>query len=257
MFTKCGEKWRRRYLDKDRTPTSVAAMRGRAIHSAAEFNFVQKINSREDLPEREVVAYAVNEFDEARKGQFSLSADEREEGAAKVIGRATDEVVTQTEAHIRYQAPDYQPIEVEHEFSIPIAEDVDLVGKIDVVAESETRRDHIVDFKSSGRAKSQTEIVTSPQLTVYSAAWARHTGELPTCGFDQLVSRSKGIERIRVDTTRGARDFAALEARINAMLGAIRAGVFLPADPVSDWWCSGKWCPYHSTCPYAQASNER
>ena len=50
MFQRCGEQWRRRYLDEEVFPPGIAARVGSGVHKAAEINFKSKMQTGEDMP---------------------------------------------------------------------------------------------------------------------------------------------------------------------------------------------------------------
>ena len=50
MFSRCGEQYRRRYIEKDRLPPGVAMIRGRGVHEGVAENMRQKRHTYCDLP---------------------------------------------------------------------------------------------------------------------------------------------------------------------------------------------------------------
>lgn len=248
-YCRCPEAYRRRYLEGDKIPPAIAMLRGTATHKAAAENFKQKIETREDLPASDFVDIAVSSFDGELSRGFSLDPDEESVGPEKVTGDARDEVADLAKFHIRHQAPDYQPVLVEERIRLALPGSRDLLGVIDL-ADDQCR---VVDFKTSSKRKSQPEVDSSPQLTVYAAAYHAHQGHAPqSVSLDVTVSGAKGVTRQVLSSTRGAEDFAVLARRIDVISKSIDAGSFPPATPGA-WWCSPKMCGYWRTCPYVNS----
>jgi hypothetical protein len=226
-------------------------MKGKGVHGGTEVNMRQKIESRVDLPEADVVDAAVSVFEGEVAGGFMLTPDEAQRKPSIVLGEAKDAVVSMARAHVREQAPDYQPVAVEHTVRIELPDSPrDVLTVIDLV--DEQRR--IVDFKTSVRARSVKDADESVQLSLYAVAYQREFGvPAEDVRFDTLVPKKDGsVNRVVVGSRRDVHDFRALAARINAVNKAIDAGVFTPASPGS-WWCSPKWCGYWSTCEFVNA----
>lgn len=252
-FARCPEQYRRRYLEGERIPPGVALIKGTGFHRGAETNMRQKLDSRRDLPETEIVEAAAAAFDEAAAGGLTLSAEEAARGAPAVLGEAKENLVDMARCHARQQAPDYQPILVEQVVRIELPGPRDLLGVIDLADD----RDRVVDFKTSGKAKPQSEADASVQLTVYAAAFHAHVGRLPSgLLLDTVVTTKKGSRREALETVREEADFSALAHRINAISSAIDAGSFAPASPGA-WWCGAKWCGFYETCCFVNPNRGR
>jgi len=251
MISKCPEQWRRRYIEGEIIPPGIAALKGKAVHKPAEVNFRQKIETHDDLPVEEFRGLAASAFEAELAGGYLLSSEEEGRGRAVVIGEAKDATVRMAAFHATDQAPDYQPELVEQQFRIVLPGSHDLVGVIDMA--DEDRR--VVDLKTSGKAKNQADADGSIQLTAYAAGYRVLTGEPPAeLRLDTIVQthgKKAGTTEKRdiVTTARGPADFSALAQRLNIVTRQIESGIFPPA-PVGSWWCSAKWCGFHSTCRF-------
>ena len=110
--------------------------------------------------------------------------------------------------------------------------------------------DMVKGFKTGGRKKSQDDADASIQLTIYSGAYTSETGSPPSeVRLDTAVQTKTKAYRDVVSSQREPADFVALANRINAISGAIDAGMFPPTSP-TNWWCSARFCGYHATCPF-------
>jgi len=249
MMAKCGEQYRRRYMEGDIIPPGVSLMKGSGFHEAAKVNMRQKMESREDLPAEDIQEIAVAAFDEAVHGEYVLSDEEQSIGSAAVIGEAKDSLAELALVHALEQAPCYQPIMVEEKIEIVIPDSPkNLLGIIDLG----TDQNEVIDFKTAGKKKNQADADESIQLTVYAAAFHAMSGmPAESVKLDCVIQTKTKTYRQVLESDRIEADFAALAERINMMNTAIQAGVFLPAPPDA-WWCSEKWCGYFRTCPYTR-----
>lgn len=249
MYLRCPESWRRRYVEKEIIPPGIALLVGGSFHSGAEANFKQKIESHEDLPVKEIQEIAAAAFDTKVAGGYALSRDEEGRGSANVLGEAKDQTVRLALVHAKEQAPDYQPVAVEHSTRIEFPE-----ASHDLLAISDLWDDkgRVTDFKTAARKKPQSEADSSTQLTIYAAAYQLETGRPAMEVRLDTVTKTKTPGRQVLSSTRDQGDFVALVNRVNVILRAIEAGIFPPASP-GCWNCSPKWCGYWATCPYINA----
>lgn len=273
-YLRCGESYRRHYVENERFPPVLAMLKGTGMHGAAHVNFAQKIESHEDLPLPQIIEAAVAAFDaELQKSGVQLRDEETALGKATLpngqpgeylaIGKARDEVKKLATGFATMQAPHYQPIATELKVRIPVKRGPrDILGVLDLVATIDGQPGNRVrDFKNSARKKSQLDAAESTQLTTYGAAHQVHFGEPAVdVGLDVLILREDtpkkkgGVERQELVDTRDTDDFKALANTLNAVEAGITAGIFLPSlQSKSAWWCSDKFCPYHASCPFVNA----
>jgi len=242
MYWRCPEQYRRRYMEGEIVQPGIALLTGTAYHKGVEANMRQKIDSHEDLPASQVMEGAAAAFDAAAAGGYLLGPDE----SPTSVGVAKDEAVALANLHVKQQAPDYQPTQVESykRLVLPSASR-DLVGVVDLVDD----QGRVTDFKTANRRKTQQDADVSTQLSVYAAAMQLETGAPPTeVRLDVVVKNKTPVRQVLV-SHRGDRDFVILSDRINATLAAIEAGVFPPCSPDA-WVCSKRFCGYASDCPY-------
>ena len=260
-FENCGEAYRRRYLEKHIIPPGVAALRGGAVHKGAEMNFAQKIESRVDLPAKDIIDRAAAEFDAriAAEGVF-LAAEDEARGKAVVIGEEKDTAVALAGLFALEVAPVYQPTAVEKKIRIELPDSPrDILGILDLTAtviKEPGLGEGIGDYKTGKKTKPQRDFDVSPQLSLYDLAYRALTGKVP--GFirvEQLIQLKAGTKRVMNATTRTIADFRATVARVNAMIGGLEKGAFMPASPGA-WNCSPKWCGYWTSCPYVNSERK-
>lgn len=245
MMSRCGEAYRRRYIEGQRIPPGIAMLSGTGVHAGAEVNFRQKIDTHVDLPAEDIVDASVDGFDRALSRGYERGPEDEHPDVAR------DSVADMARLYADEVAPEYQPRFVEQMVRIELPGSHDMLGVLDMADDA----GRVVDLKTSGKAKSQAEADASPQLTFYAAAHKVLTGNLAETVRLEVLVKNKTPKRVMLESTRGPADFAALANRINTASAAIEAGVFLPADP-SSWMCSPRWCGYYSTCRYV-AQRER
>jgi len=250
MYCRCPEAYRRRYLEKDVIPPSAGQARGKGMHVGAAENMRQKLQSGRDLKPAEIIEIGMNAFDIETKGGFTLNAEEASRGFAVVVSDAAHDLREILDVHARQQAPDYLPTLVEEPVRIELPNAPrDLLGVLDLA----TTENEVVDFKTAKRSKSQADVDSSVQLTIYAACHQVATGRPAAfVSLDTVVQLAKSTKRQKLTGTRDAHDFNALANRINAVQHAIDAGSFPPAAPGS-WNCSDRWCGFHSTCPFVNS----
>lgn len=255
LASRCGEAYRRRYIEGEIIPPGIAAHAGTGVHEGAAENFRQKQFSHEDLPVNQIVDAAVGGFENAMQGRGAVFTPEEESrGVGLVIAKTKDSVAKMAEVHATEQAPDYQPVaeSVEQRMRIPLPDEThDLLGIVDLIDED----DKVVDFKTAARRKSQQDADESLQLTFYSLAHELRQSKKPSEVRLDVLVKNKKIARQVVSSTRDANDYTALSHRVNAVLKMKELGLFMPADPGS-WQCSAKWCGYFGTCPYVNSERK-
>lgn len=254
LYAGCGEAYRRRYIEGEIIPPGVALLKGSAVHSTADHNFSQKIESHVDIAVDDAREFAAAKFEERlEKDGYELSDEEKSRGEKIVLGEAKDDAVDMAETHLIRQAPDYQPVYVEETVLIEMPDcSHDLLGVLDL-ADDQGR---VTDFKNGKKSYSQRDVDVNIALTTYAASYSVLTGELPReVRLDFLRPLKSEVKRGVVSGTRGKADFDALANRIDVMTRSIEAGVFPPADP-GHWRCSKKWCGYARTCPFYVAERD-
>jgi hypothetical protein len=141
-------------------------------------------------------------------------------------------------------APDVQPIAVERKFRFPVG-DVVLECHPDVITVTAEMR----DLKVTNR---HIEAHRDLQLTFQAETFRREFGRFPAAvRIDQLKMLKDQSVFVPHESRRDETDVEVMNSRLNAMLAAIKAEIFLPAPPDS-WWCSAAYCGYFRSCPYAQ-----
>jgi len=249
MFLRCGKSYEFRYLENKKIPPGIAMIKGSSVHGGIEFNSIQKIQSRIDLPKSDIVDAAVTAFNTQITEEIQLSDDERGIGKKEIIGRAKDSVVTISELYVDSVAPTIQPIEVEKTIMIDIPDSQPIMAVLDCIDEK-----HVVhDYKVTGKSKNQNEADTSLQLSVYAMAHKELYGTLPKKLVLDTMVELKTPKYQAIETTRDEDCYVKIYRISQAVQKAIAAGIFLPPAEGS-WNCSSRFCGYYDICEFVQTS---
>jgi hypothetical protein len=217
-------------------------IKGSSIHRGAEFNWSQKIESMADLKKNDIIDMSVNEFDKMSSEDLFISDEEKTIGKDNLIGKAKDSVVSLTGIYADEMAPTIQPVKCEMELTQNIA-GVDVLAYIDLIDD----KNNIRDMKVTGKSKTQNDVDTSSQLTLYSMMLKDFSGELI---IDNLVDTKTPKYNI-LTTRRNDIDYFRLIRTIEMMTKAVQSGIFLPPAEGS-WVCNKKFCGYHGICEYTK-----
>lgn len=196
MFLGCPMCFKRIYVGKaDREPPSIYLAWGGAMHEALEYNYRQKITSKKDLPVDEVVEYFENSFTRQLK---TCPAEEWK--MAGLLQMQGEEMVR---LYMSTQAPDIQPVSVEHEFMLDLGEGLVINGFIDLIDDRGFIHDYKTCSKSTLEKWSQSYVDRMVQLTMYSIAY-RKDFKKPEAGLciDLLKRLKTGPQIGKLVTTR-------------------------------------------------------
>ena len=247
MYLRCGEQYRRRYIEGEKIPPGIALIEGISIHKGAEEQNRFKLATHEDRPKKEVLEIVSSAFDDNLKSGVWLTTEEKQR-KSQVLGEAKDETIGLAGLYCDEVAPPIIPDKIELPFNIPLDSiALDLVGRVDLVDSQGTLR----DLKTASRKKPQNEIDLTDQLTIYALGYEYLFGNPPPhIALDVLV-KTKQPKYQEAQTSRTHDDIDIFFRRMQAILEGIKKGIFIPADP-THWCCSERFCGYWWTCPYAR-----
>jgi len=282
----CGEKWRRRYQEKDWRPIGLPGHVGSAVHEVGrEGHRRQKaaklkrnlilprteltqddqdnlaITLRESLPSSEetkdLAADTFKSMVKEKGYDFSRADLETFGSKEKAEGLMLDQAVDTSAFYIDSCAPGVNPVAVEERVEVnPKNSDLTLVGYIDLVDEL-WGSEEVVDLKTAKKTPPKTAADTSLQLTFYALLRMAETRRMPDAlRLDYLVRTPKlnKLSLVPLKTSRTKADLRELVGRLNVAHEGIKAGIFLPADPDS-WQCG--YCEYFQECRYTQGRRMR
>ena len=252
----CGEAYRRRYLLKERYPSSIRQIRGTVIHAVSHAALARKL-SADALPSTEEARdLAADQFDRLLKEGVSYEPEDVAEGIDTVNGRSKDFSIGLSAFHVESVAPTIRPVAVERRITVkPKDSDLTISGKIDLI-DASPFGETIRDLKTSEKSPRKDQAEVSQQLTMYAMLRWAEVGTLPRLlALDYLVQTPKDKRESYVPmlTRRSPDDVQSLVNRLNMATEAVKKGVFVPANPDS-WRCSPRYCEFYSSCPYVRRS---
>jgi hypothetical protein len=240
---RCGEQFRRRYIEGHIIPPGIAAGRGTGVHKANEINLKQKVVTKKDLPVSDLQDAARDGFKYAfRNGVYLPKEEEAEKN--KLLNEGLNDCLRLTKLYRNEVAPQVQPIAIEEPFSIDVGLPLLLDGRIDY---QEDKTVH--DLKSTGKSWSKDQIQKEIQPVFYSFVHEHERGVRPRFIYHILVALKTQEKLQEQEIIPTDNHYRALFAKLQMFCKMIQTGTFLPANP-SSWWCTEKWCGYWHTCPY-------
>lgn len=247
MLSRCGEQFRRRYVDGAKVAPGIAALIGTATDRSVMADLRNKIDAGELLPDEAVKDVARDALIAEWEKGVVLDDDYAALGPKKAKALAVDKSVTLASLHHKEAAPSLEPTHLQREWVMDVQGlPIQLAGTIDIQEGARAIR----DLKTSKKSPARDEADRSLQLTTYALAAHRFDGRTPErVGLTYLV-HTKTPKLVRLESRRTEEDFPHLVERIYQASRIIESGLFMPA-PIDAWWCSVSWCGFHATCPYA------
>ena len=245
MLTRCGEQYRRRYIEGEVIPPSAALVRGRSCHKANEKNFKQKVETDTDLPKDEVLSAFSDEWESGRYGIAWTEEELGTDSPSTAEGRWKDSGVRLLSVYHEEQSPLVHPVTVEDPFRVEFHGSFPaLTGIVDRI----TREGIIEDDKFVSKSPSAGDIETDLQMTVYDLGHRVKYGNPPKGLCKRFAVDTKVAKTVyQVTVPRENEVIDRLLFRTERALDAVAKGVFLP-PPSGSWWCSKRFCGYWTTC---------
>lgn len=254
MLYRCGEQFRRVFIEGDIEPPGFDAVVGRSAHEVAKDNLTRKIESGGTL-------MAIDEVKDLARDSFVkvwtstpviLSREERDGGLDRIKAKGIDRTIGLSVAHATQLAPKMNPKPggIERKWVVEAkGYPYDLAGQFDL----EEKDDTIRDFKTGGKLVTQRIADTTEQLTIYAwAKWIIDKVLPPKVVLDGAAMTDAGTIRVEsFESTRTREDFDVARRRFDRAVEVIEKGAFTPANP-TDWWCSQKFCGFAAdgSCPF-------
>lgn len=246
MYLRCGEQYRRRYLEGHIIPPSGTMQRGKKCHLAEQKNFETKIITAEFLSSDAVCDVFSTEW-EASKHEIAFTPEELAEGSpATIMGKMKDTGIGLLEVFQREQLKYCNPVACEDEFwvrfeggaALPILGYIDRVDKGDVISE----------LKFQSKSPVNAEILSDTQMTFYDLGYRSKYHRAPKQLMKQYAIATKEPKTTYQQCNgRSPEAIDRLLCRIEKFMDGITKGIFLPAA-IGSWCCSPKWCGYWDTC---------
>ena len=243
-WLRCGRQFEYRYIEGLIIPPGIAARRGTGFHKAAELNFREKIQTKEDLPRDVLLDCARDTYVKTIEDEGVFIPKEKLSEKKKLLNEGLNQTLEATLIYRNEIAPDIQPVMTEKYLTADVDLDLPVAGTIDCADD----KNRLIDLKCMKR-KDQTWADREIQPTVYSLLMENATGVWPESFRYEIVVPNKTMVRDSLETKRGKGDVERLRRYAQAFLADLKSGNFKPADPES-WVCDPKWCGFYAICEY-------
>jgi PD-(D/E)XK nuclease superfamily len=243
LYWKCPERWRRRYLEREREPQTGPMLVGSAVGGAATAHFAARM-AGEPLSARDTDDLVLAEFDErVERPRTRLGDDDP--------GELREQSREALRAYLAETAPTVRPLAVERRIELRFeGADWSFVGYVDV----EDERGHVIDLKVGAKHVSQAAADRDPQAAGYLLARALEGRSAERFEFHSIRRGAirSGERCLVVPTERSDARLALFEARIaqaaRAIAGCQETGDWPLARP-DGWWCAPGQCSFWASCP--------
>jgi CRISPR/Cas system-associated exonuclease Cas4 (RecB family) len=211
---------------------SVRSTIGVAVHAAAEVNLAQKITTREDVPQNDML--------DAFSTSFDTEAQEIET-PEESLGAGKDSGALLTKLHHKEVSPVIQPVLVEHQVQYRVG-DIEVSTFLDTVDEE----DRVLDLKTTLRKPDFAKHLL--QMTLGAVGFRQQTGRQETDVRLDVLVRNKTPKYVPLEWGGSVSDqsIKAFADTVKVVHDGIMAGRFPMNGPQSH---SCSWCPYTSICP--------
>jgi len=235
MYLRCAKQFEFRYMKGLMYRPSGAMILGGAWHQALEINYSQKKESHQDIKTSEMKEIFSDRFDTKVKNE-DVNFEDDKPSEIKDVGLQV------TEMHHKEIAPKVQPTHVEMPFTIPLTEENDLHGYIDVIHDEEL----IIENKSAKTTPNDQAVANDVQLTVYSKAYRHVFGKKEKGIRKDIAVKTKVPKMVSKFTERDDNSFDILLQIAHGIEAGIKIGSFAP-NP-NGWHCSPKYCGFWDLC---------
>jgi hypothetical protein len=255
LLAQCGEAYRRRYVNHERTPSGISLIVGSVVDRAVTKNLFSKMTTGNLMPKDELHEFVMRDYarsiSEANATDEGISYTQKEllEGKEEIIQEGKEKAVRLTLLHLEVVAPKLNPLYLQRALSVELPDyPFDVGGIIDI-----QEVDSVRDTKTKAKAPSAGTADDDDQLTMYGLLVYMNDGIIPPKLVLDCLVDTKIPKYVPAETTRTEEDFNVLLRRIAVSCDAINSGVFIPARE-SDWWCSESYCSFWKTCKYVKRS---
>lgn len=231
MYLRCPAQFYFRYVQNLIMPSMSFLAQGQTMHQALEVNYVQKIQSNQDLGDEEIKDITADAFEE----NF-IDIDLKIEGLENKRGEIKDQTIQITKSYHKEFSKDINPIAVEENFEFTLQDrNYAITGVIDVVDSNNV----VIDHKTT--KTKQTSYGDILQGLIYCLA--------KDCTVNRFnyVTKQKTPQTFSVETKATDNQLAhAIFMFDKVYKSAIELEIFYPNR--SNNMCSRKYCGYWNEC---------
>lgn len=252
MWDRCQMQYYFRYVMGLKRPPGISLHRGIGVDKAATADYSHKAETGEDLPENEVKERAVAAFERSVEERGVCAAGE-DKSEGELVAETKDTVAGMAGVFRRELAPQTSPVDTQVKLVVRGEGILPVVGYVDC----EARGGVLLDVKTGGRKKRESDFDDDPQITSYALAFrALHDRQPSALGWQVAIETRSGNRRSQELWTRRCKaDFNSLLRRYRVqqvqITQAMQSGAFVPCSP-TEWVCNEKYCGFaaFADCPY-------
>ena len=228
-FEQCPRRFRYQYVDGLPQVPAPQLSFGSSLHATLEWLYDRK---HPVLPSLEETLKALYDSWQT-EGYVDVGRDEQlaaYEHARNIVSNL----------HARISKEGFRlPVAVEAWFEVEFPGDVVVIGAIDRIDADDQGLLHVVDYKTSRRARTRSQVQQSLQLAIYALATRELYGQLPASVALDFI-----VPGVTVTVPTEDLDLAAVPQRLEQVAARIRAG---EDTPTPNRLCD--WCDFKDICP--------
>ncbi len=240
QWLSCGEQYRRVNIEKKKQKPTIALIEGSGTHEALKINNLHKRKKGSDLSAKKMTDISVNYLEEKLK-EPNIKNNKKWFWQDEKKDRVTSRAKIWFHNYAKVYAPKIEPVIVEQPMIIPVevnGKEFELAGVIDL-----TDPKMLIDYKTSKSVKSQKEIDSSLQMTIYS--FFTKLRKVQYINF--VKSANPYIAQLKSTRTPLQWQWGLMIAQ--RVVQAIDSGNYPLADPdPRNWRCSEKFCGFWKNC---------
>lgn len=253
MLLSCGVLYYHRYILREKFPTTTSLIKGLSVHKMAERYNHNLIDTGEITKLEDLKILLIDEIESFyNRDDLYITPKEQEFTVEELKHQMIEMLMPLCEVFLE-SMKDVIPTQAEARQSIKIP---GCKKSIMYVMDVEDSDGAIIDYKVSGKKKTQKDIDNDMGLTIYALAYYSKYKKFPSSikYFNYVAYRTPKKKEVKTDfqvleTSRNLDDFEALFNRLSVSLKAIDSQVFLPAE-TGHWKCSPEYCHRYKKCLY-------
>lgn len=246
----CPKQFEYAYVLGIKSPPGIAAAKGKAIHSGAEFVHNHTIKHGELIAFEEAKAHVADRFD----AEIEEVPSEVKDEDPTPVGVYKDVTLNNFGVYFVSAVPHIRPVAVEKPFAVKIGV-VPVRGIIDLIDQEPgdyTLDDDpdapppdievVSDLKTTKKRWTDQQVEHAVPMTIYAIA-----ENAEKIRIDLLLDLKKGCQYTALRALRSEREKRIVTEDVEQIADAIKKGIFPRCDPTS-WVCTPKWCGYYGDC---------
>lgn len=232
MYLRCPKQYEFRYVQGLKIPPAAKMIEGSCMHKALDHNNSNFIDNEENLPSGELYEVFADTFSDAQ----DTIGDWGEDNESTIMSRGQEGL----KRYCGGVAKQYRPHRSEKKVT-PKIEKIPFLAFIDTIGTfAGSKQRVVVDYKVSGKAKSQAEVDNNLQLWVYMEAEKLRDSALCVFTPKKIDVKVSSMQYSQHTQNR-------LHLIVKDTAAAISAGNFPRCGP-DNYLCNPKWCGYYDRC---------